>query len=105
MKGFDARVVYSGKELLRVAGYLHPHVIVTEVIFPDLDGTRIAAQLREQTVLIAATVHELSRTDCHANGFHLFLVKPYDADTLCQILEKLERQLVRRPAAAEALAG
>jgi DNA-binding response OmpR family regulator len=105
LRGFDARVVYSGKELLHVAGYLHPHVIITEVLFPDMDGSHIAQRLRAQTVLIAATVHETSRMQCHASGFHLFLVKPYDAETLCQLLERLERQLVRRPESAAAVRG
>ncbi len=100
LRGFDARVVYSGTELLRVAGYLHPHVIITEVLFPDMDGSHIARRLRARTVLIAATVHDTSRMQCHASGFHLFLVKPYDAESLCQILERLEKQFVHRPEAA-----
>jgi len=40
--------IHSGQETLRRFNELRPDVLVTEITFPDLDGLRLLAQLREQ---------------------------------------------------------
>lgn len=45
-KGFEVYVAYNGLEGLRVFEQCHPHVVVTDIMMPQMDGLTMVKQLR-----------------------------------------------------------
>jgi DNA-binding response OmpR family regulator len=94
LRGIDARVAYSGREALQVAGYFHPHVLLSEVVFPDMDGAQLARRLGSKAVLIAMTAHDAGERSGRTSGFQLVLSKPCAAAALCRLLDRLEKHVL-----------
>jgi two-component system OmpR family response regulator len=46
--GYQVRTATSGMEALAVAAEFHPHLLVLDVMLPDLDGFEVTRQLRAQ---------------------------------------------------------
>ncbi|MEA2235187.1 MAG: two-component system, OmpR family, response regulator [Solirubrobacteraceae bacterium] len=50
--GFEVDVVHSGREALEVARDTSPHLILLDVMMPDLDGFEVVRRLRENGVRV-----------------------------------------------------
>jgi two-component system, OmpR family, response regulator len=46
--GYQVRTATTGMEALAVAAEFHPHLLVLDVMLPDLDGFEVTRQLRAQ---------------------------------------------------------
>jgi DNA-binding response OmpR family regulator len=89
--GHEARVAYSGRAALTMADSFRPHVVLSEIVVPELDGYRLARSLRAElpaAVLIALTGlgREQDRTRSREAGFHDHVLKPADPDHLLEVL-------------------
>jgi DNA-binding response OmpR family regulator len=94
--GHDVRVAANGIDALRLAAEYRPHVAISELVLPLLDGYEFARRLRAQkygneTVLIALTGMGSSADVRRAGaaGFNLHFIKPVAPDTLQRTLESL----------------
>jgi DNA-binding response OmpR family regulator len=46
-EGHDARTAYTAQQALAVAPWFAPDVAIVDLLLPDMDGSRLAGQLRD----------------------------------------------------------
>jgi CheY-like chemotaxis protein len=91
--GHQVHVAYTGRDGIEAAGSLQPHVILTDIGLPDIDGNEFARAIRSNPwgnpiVLVAITGwgdEERKRQSLSA-GFDHYLTKPIDPKTLESLL-------------------
>ena len=85
--------VRSGSETIRAAKILHPHVLVTDAVLPDMDGMRMLRLLREHrcmpvTILTAAFESKNLASEANSLGVDAFFLKPYQSDELIRSIRQ-----------------
>jgi CheY-like chemotaxis protein len=102
MWGHDVRTAYDGATALELALAYEPDVMLLDVSMPELDGCRVASELRRRSrfaesflIAISGHVGEPHRLLCEAAGFDLVLLKPL-APSLMETLLLLERTRLKR---------
>ena len=93
--GHDVRAAYAGREALKVAEAFHPEVVLLDLGMPELSGYELARKIRDEawgkcSTLIAITGwgRERDRQLTREAGFDHHLIKPFDAVTLAELLER-----------------
>jgi two-component system, chemotaxis family, CheB/CheR fusion protein len=96
--GHHVQTAYTGRQALELARAFRPHAMLLDIGLPDLDGYRLAQQIRatpwgRSAVLVAVTGwgQEEDRQRAVAAGFDHHLVKPISADTVETLLQSLPR--------------
>jgi CheY-like chemotaxis protein len=91
--GMEVRMVRSGKSVPPVVAEFSPDVVLLDLAMPDRGGLDIAEELTQRygdgcPVLIAVTAYssEGDRRMAKESGFHDFIAKPYDAQSLLRRL-------------------
>ncbi|GIK62556.1 MAG: hypothetical protein BroJett018_03500 [Chloroflexota bacterium] len=83
----------SGREGLRFAQQVHPHVILLDVMMPSMDGWQVLKNLKEDHILAAIPVVIVSAIDNYflakEMGASAVLSKPIDRAKLQEILEQI----------------
>ncbi len=83
----------SGREGLRFAQQVHPHVILLDVMMPSMDGWQVLKSLKEDHALAAIPVVIVSAIDNYflakEMGASAVLSKPIDRGKLQEILEQI----------------
>jgi CheY-like chemotaxis protein len=93
--GHEARVAYDGPEGVRAATDWRPHVVISDIGLPGLDGFEVARELRRNpdtasVRLVALTGYgqPQDRENALEAGFDHFLTKPADPTALQQLLAR-----------------
>ena len=95
-RGHLTRVVYNGEDALKTAADFRPEAIFCDIGMAGIDGTEVAARLREDTrfattVLVAITgwgaEEDIRRT--HESGFDFHLTKPASSESVQRILARI----------------
>lgn len=96
MWGHDVRVAYHPQVAVATACAYEPHVVLSEIILPSMDGYELARRLRADerhstTLLVAITgyVTGASRARALRSGFDSHFVKPMDLDALGSLLQRV----------------
>lgn len=100
LSGFVTAEASTGEETLRVVGRLVPDVLLTDLIFPDIDGLTIARTLKAQPatmqirviLLTGFGVADLERRAAEAGAFRA-LVKPCLPDVMLREVRRALRIL------------
>jgi CheY-like chemotaxis protein len=86
---YDVRTAENAQSALRIARVFQPHLILSDIGLPGMDGYQLAPELRKaagsrKLILAAATGYGLASDKVKAReaGFDYHLVKPLDADLL-----------------------
>ncbi len=92
-EGHAVRVAHDGPAAIAAALDFRPHVVLTDIGVPMLNGYEVAARMRQHpdlalTVLIAITGYgrEQDRVRAHAAGFDHHMVKPVEPDEMLAIV-------------------
>jgi PAS domain S-box-containing protein len=100
LSGHSVKAAYTGREALAIAAKIRPHVVVTDIGLPDIDGYEVAAKIRaapwgRRMVLVAVTGwgQESDRQRAFSTGFSHHLTKPIDPDMLESLLQSLSAEL------------
>jgi DNA-binding response OmpR family regulator len=85
--GYDVSVAYNGQEGLDVSHEEHPHLILTDVVMPVMDGFAFYNQLKSSEDIshipvIVATAHGTTEDMFRELGAKDFLVKPFNTQKL-----------------------
>src|SRR5262245_6211717 len=98
--GHNADVAYGGAEALTMAALQPPDVARLDLLMPRTCGFEVARSplgMRCRPLLVALTGHDGEDTRHLAvrAGFHLYLIKPADADMLRPILDGAREKTVK----------
>jgi DNA-binding NarL/FixJ family response regulator len=116
LQGFVAIAVENGREALTMVEKYRPHLIVTDIAMPQMDGHAFIRQIRSQPALRLLPVVFLTARDETADriiGYQLgcdaYLAKPFELPELLAVIRNLldraqtvalEMQFSRTPAEA-----
>ncbi len=85
--GYEAHVAYNGQEALTIAQQIHPHLILTDIAMPVMDGIAFYKEVKSRRDLqhipiMFASAYGASEERMRDLGAKEFLVKPFDRNTL-----------------------
>ena len=93
--GQEVCVCYDAHTALRMASERHPEIIFSDIVMPDIDGYRLAQQIRSEetfrhVTLVALTGfdEESDRQLAYAAGFDHHIVKPVTLQALRSLLQQ-----------------
>jgi len=93
---YNVCTAQSGAQALQIAPEFAPHVVVSDIGMPEMDGYQLMRTLRENTELapfkaIALTGYDqqLEGNQAQQAGFDSQLTKPIEFDQLFQMIEQL----------------
>lgn len=96
--GHEVRAAYGGQESLELAETFRPEIVLLDLGMPEVTGYEVARRIRSEpwgksVTLIAITGwgRERDRQLTREAGFDHHLIKPFDAATLAELLEKPAR--------------
>jgi CheY-like chemotaxis protein len=94
--GHHVQTAYTGRRALELARTFRPHALLLDIGLPDIDGYKLAEQVRatpwgRSAILVAVTGwgQEQDRQRAVAAGFDQHLVKPISAETVESLLQSL----------------
>ena len=91
--GYVVEFVADGVTALERARELHPHIVVTEILVPRLDGLSLCRSLKDDpetssiVVLVFSHLHAEDRA--LEAGADAFMVKPMDEERLIETVSRL----------------
>lgn len=95
--GYDVYTAEDGEEGLRSAIALQPDLIILDLVMPKMDGSTVAAKLKEDASLSDVPVifltcivseAETQESEHHIAG-HMFFAKPFDSAELIETVARL----------------
>jgi PAS domain S-box-containing protein len=95
--GQEVRSVHDGFAALEAVRDFSPHVVISDIAMPGMDGYALAQRIRQECcnspVLIALTGYgqKHDRERALEAGFHLHLVKPVASASVIEVLNLMER--------------
>jgi len=94
--GYQARFALNASEALVMLSFYSPDVILTDVMMPDIDGLSFIRHLRSQAqwrstpvVIISAKSSQEDRRQALESGANDFLGKPFSAQDLEDLVERI----------------
>ncbi|MCP5086494.1 MAG: response regulator, partial [Rhodobacteraceae bacterium] len=92
--GFEVATAKDGREAVAQAQLNHPHLVLMDLVMPNMDGleaTRTLRQLPDQQavpiIAVSAKAFAADRKEATAAGCNAFLPKPIDARELFALLQ------------------
>ncbi|MDB9312663.1 ATP-binding protein [Spirulina sp. CS-785/01] len=93
--GFEVAQGSDGEEGLQVARRVHPDIIITDLVMPELDGFELTRRLRQEegladriVIASSASVLQSDQVQSLEAGCNDFLPKPIEVEKLLRLLEK-----------------
>jgi CheY-like chemotaxis protein len=90
----------NGAEALEIAKTQAPDVVVLDIMMPGMDGTEVAAALKENpgtrdipVILLSSLVSTQEERSSVSQGFVSYVSKPLNAEKL---LNEIRRSLIKR---------
>jgi DNA-binding response OmpR family regulator len=101
-EGFVVLTAESGPEALATVTRELPHLVLLDVMMPDMDGFEVAATIKRELatkdipiILVTAMTDDNSRSLGKGCGAEDFVAKPLDRDQLVMRVKKLLRDTYR----------
>jgi DNA-binding response OmpR family regulator len=98
--GYEAYSAFDGASGIDMAKQHLPHLIVLDLMLPDVNGARVCEILKKNNATSSTPVIMISgKTDIHSklDSFHLgadrYLTKPFEVETL---MDEIRKALVQR---------
>src|SRR5438874_11290046 len=97
--GYDVKTAYNGAEALEVMRRWLPHAIVLDLMMPRLDGSGLCEMLRHNprfasVPVLLVTAAYGAREAAERIGAAAYLTKPFELDTLLEVIDQLVEQRV-----------
>jgi PAS domain S-box-containing protein len=105
---FDVLLASNGKQALEIAERVHPDLVLTDVMMPELDGFGLLNRIRQNealhatpVIMLSARAGEESRVEGMGAGADDYLTKPFTARELIARVEGQFRMARLRRESAE----
>ena len=89
-EGYDVTCVSNGREAIDVALEFRPHLVLMDMMMPEMDGQEACRQLRANPttakamiVFLSAVCEEDSLVGCYEAGADDYITKPVSMKVLC----------------------
>ena len=96
--GYDPHVATDGERALELLEAVAPHVVISDIGLPGMDGHELARRIRSLSggadILLVALTGASDRKTLADSNFDHTLVKPVDLDVLERLLENETRRRV-----------
>lgn len=97
-QAFEIRKAFNGREALQVAKDFHPHLIILDVMMPEMDGFEAASQVHSlpgmedvRIIFLTAKGTREDQKQGFRSGGEIYLTKPFDnSELVSMVLETLE---------------
>jgi CheY-like chemotaxis protein len=94
LHGMDVETLPNGRPVVDTARWFHPHFILLDIGLPDIDGYKVAEQVRQDPELkhiiiigVSAYSANMYAGQSHLENFDHYLVKPVDFTSLLSMME------------------
>jgi len=91
--GYEVYTAFTGAEGLSKCKSLRPDVVILDIMMPDIDGSSVAAEMKDDpntahipVIFLTGAVKSSEVPDSHLVGGQLFLAKPFKTEDLLKIL-------------------
>lgn len=93
---YEVRMVNRGREAVPAAREFKPHLVLLDLMMPEVDGTEVASRMYEdpelKTVPIVFLTALVKKSEVGVEGSeiggHPFLAKPIDPDMVVECIER-----------------
>jgi len=93
---FKVEVAVNGKEGIKLAAKLKPHLILLDILMPDMSGFQVLEKLRENSktvlvpvIILSAKGDDATRTEALSKDIELFITKPIGSSELKNKIAKV----------------
>lgn len=101
-QGYDIRVANDGEMALELMKNWMPHVVVTDLAMPNLDGVGLCRQVRQLSpvpiIVLSVRGQDRSKVEALDAGADDYVTKPFSMN---ELLARIRAQLRRSPVAEE----
>jgi DNA-binding NarL/FixJ family response regulator len=94
--GYSVVTATTGQEALKMIERYQPHLLITDIMMPELDGHRLVQEVRQQpnlrllpVIFLTARNQTPDRIRSYQLGCDAFLAKPFDLDELGAMVRNL----------------
>ncbi len=90
--GIEVRVAYNGQEALEMVQEERPHLVLSDVMMPVLDGRELCRRLRADPAICHIAIILMSAThgrDVRQYGADGFIRKPFDLLDVTEMVDRL----------------
>ena len=92
-RGYAVETANSGHQALAVASEFCPHLVISDITMPGMDGLQMMGEMKAQDIApfkaIALSGRELPREEQNNSGYDMHLVKPVDFEELLAAIDRL----------------
>ncbi|HEY1659067.1 MAG TPA: response regulator transcription factor [Candidatus Sulfotelmatobacter sp.] len=97
-QGYDIRVANDGEMALELMKNWMPHIVITDLAMPNLDGVGLCKQLRQVTqvpiIVLSVRGQDRSKVEALDAGADDYVTKPFSMN---ELLARIRAQLRRAP--------
>lgn len=93
---YEVYTTYTGKEGLQKCKLLKPDTVILDIIMPDMDGSSVAEEIKDDTVtrkipiiFLTGVVKSTEVPKSHIVGGQYFMAKPFKCEDLLKILRQV----------------
>lgn len=93
---YAVQTAQSGAEALQIAREFAPHVVVSDIGMPEMDGYQLMRTLRERdglgpfkSIALTGYDHQMEGDSAQNAGFDAQLTKPIEFEQLFEMIERL----------------
>jgi two-component system KDP operon response regulator KdpE len=101
-QGYDIRVANDGEMALELMKNWMPHVVVTDLAMPNLDGVALCRQIRQSSpvpiIVLSVRGNDRSKVEALDAGADDYVTKPFSMN---ELLARVRAQLRRTPTEGE----
>ncbi|MDX2304039.1 MAG: response regulator transcription factor [Microscillaceae bacterium] len=101
--GYDVKTASNGKEAIQIAKYFLPHLILMDIMMPQMDGVETSRLLREipelsetYIIFLTARVEEYSEVAAFDVGADDYIIKPIKPRALISRIGALFRRELKK---------
>ena len=99
-EGYEVACATNGREAVAMAGEFRPHLILMDMMMPEMDGREACRILRAtpataktMIVFLSAVCEEESLVECYEAGADDYITKPVSMRVLCSRVGAIEKRI------------
>ena len=107
-EGYEVKIAYDGIQALKIAQEWNPHLVVLDLMLPEIDGLDVCRQLRQNSsvpiIMLTAKGDETDRIIGLELGADDYIVKPFSPrEVVARVKSVLRRTTDTKPQEADGL--